>query len=145
MWQILIACCLVVVGHLSGALVLYLNHRFVFHGKLETLPFFRMTSKLHMLHHKHTYSSNKNDYLKTPIWGKAGIGALIIFSGIIIGWFFALGVWTFSLLYATRHYAIHNHDSSSRFYRHHDFHHRNIKYNFSGISPFVDRVFGTSR
>ena len=48
----------VVVGHLTGALVLYLNHRFIFHGKLGRFPILRSMRKLHTLHHRHRVAHN---------------------------------------------------------------------------------------
>ena len=142
-YEILVTCCWVVAGHMSGALALYLNHRFVFHGQLGKIKILRGFSRLHELHHKHAYSSDRNDYLKTPDWGKYSLSTLMFMAGVVINWWFAVGLFTFAILYSVRHFAIHNHDNFSNFFYHHEIHHQNIRYNFSGMYPFIDRVFGT--
>jgi len=133
---------LVVSGHVLGALILYLAHRFVFHGNLGKLPVLSHFKKLHLKHHRFSYSDNRNEFLIIPIWGKA----TILFSIGLVGLFspgLALGLFTFTLLYSHRHYAIHNEDNSSHFHFHHHHHHRKPKVNFSGVYPVIDRLFGT--
>jgi len=134
---------LVILGHFFCALVVYFNHRFIFHGKLRRVPGLRYLAKLHGLHHAHAYD-DVDPHIFVPWWGKILIG-LIFYFAATISIPFSIGMASFSLLYAYRHWAIHNTDFSSNFYRHHDLHHR--KYpnkNFSGIYPFIDTIFGTA-
>tara|TARA_Y100000593_G_scaffold11444_2_gene20569 strand:- start:516 stop:944 length:429 start_codon:yes stop_codon:yes gene_type:complete len=133
------------LGHVSGAFILYLNHRFVFHGRLGKIFFLKPGRLLHARHHAHAYDRRRNNYIKAPLWGALAISSLILLSGLAIHWFFALGLLTFSMLYSRRHEAIHNRDNYSEFYHHHKIHHENPKVNFSGIYPTIDKIFGTSK
>jgi sterol desaturase/sphingolipid hydroxylase (fatty acid hydroxylase superfamily) len=130
------------IGHFVGALVLYLNHRFVFHGRLGKLPALKKMRRLHTLHHRHAFDDLANDYLVTPLWGQLSLSALFILSGIIVSPAFALGLFTFALVYAYRHRITHNGDQS-RFALHHMHHHRKIDVNFAGVYPIFDRAFFT--
>jgi hypothetical protein len=130
-------------GHIFAAILVYLNHRFVFHGKLGRLPVLRKLRRLHTLHHAHAYGEHRNDYFE-PTWVKASYYSLIIILGAFVGWSFAFGIGSFGALYAYRHKAIHNSDNSSKFFFHHKYHHTvNPKVNFSGIYPEVDFLFKT--
>ena len=106
------------LGHVSGALILYLNHRFVFHGRLGKISFLRPGRLLHARHHAHAYDRRRNNYIKAPAWGLLAINSLILLSGLIIDWWFAIGLITFAVLYSRRHRAIHNEDVNSKFYFH---------------------------
>jgi len=136
---------LILAGHFLGALLIYLNHRFVFHTKLGNLPFLRMAKKLHAMHHAHAYDEERNAFIFIPWQIQIILANIIIVLGFFISWWFAAGVLSFALLYSYRHYSIHNHDNESKFFKHHDIHHKNIKYNFSGIYPFIDYIFGTAK
>ena len=133
----------ITVGHFFGALLVYLNHRFIFHTKLGNLPLLKNLKKLHAMHHAHAYNEQRNKYILVPFMWIIAIFIKIILIGVLINIWFAIGIGTFSLLYSYRHYAIHNNDKSSRFFRHHKMHHINPKYNFSGIYPFIDFIFRT--
>lgn len=133
---------LILLGHWLGALLVYLNHRFVFHGKLKRLPFFRYGAKIHAMHHKYAYE-DIDPYIIVPL----GINIVITFSLFLVGIFsvpLSVGLSSFWFLYIYRHWAIHNADFTSYFYRHHSYHHKsNIKSNYSGIYPVIDKVLGT--
>jgi sterol desaturase/sphingolipid hydroxylase (fatty acid hydroxylase superfamily) len=97
-----------------------------------------------MMHHKHSYDDKKNEFILVPFKFQAAL-LLILSLLAIIDIYFVIGMLSFSLLYSYRHFAIHNNDNSSKFYIHHKIHHKKIKYNFSGIYPFIDTIFGTTR
>lgn len=130
-------------GHIFSAILVYLNHRFVFHGKLGRLPILRSTSYLHRKHHRHAYDDDRNLYFE-PLWVTVSLFSLISLIGIFINHFFALGIFSFALVYGHRHKKIHNEDKTSRFSLHHRHHHtKNSRKNFSGVYPVIDKVFGT--
>ena len=133
-----------VLGHVAGAFFLYFNHRFVFHGSLGRLPILRNFRMLHSLHHKHSEAPGRNDFLKIPAWGLLLISLLLVALLLIDGWM-GLGVISFALLYSYRHYSIHNGGRKTHFSVHHMIHHRFPKYNFSGVYPAIDKLFGTDR
>ena len=143
MFELLSAAALIVVGHFSCALLIYLNHRFVFHSRLGNLPILRSIKRLHSLHHAHAYNEKRNNYILVPAKYNVALISLVILIGIHINTWFAIGLATFSILYSRRHYEIHNRDKASVFFKHHELHHVNLKYNFSGIYPFIDFIFGT--
>ena len=141
-WSVVSFLFLALLGHVIGALFLYLGHRFVFHGSLGKLPILRHFKKLHLRHHRFSYSENRNEFLVIPIWGKTliltSIGLVALVSPAV-----AFGLFTFALLYSHRHYAIHNEDNYSHFHFHHHHHHRKPKVNYSGVYPVIDRLFMT--
>ena len=143
MFELLSAATLVVVGHFFCALLVYLNHKFVFHSRLGNLPVLKNIKRLHALHHAHAYNEKRNDYILVPNKYNIILASLIILIGLYINAWFAIGLATFSILYSRRHYEIHNNDKESKFFKHHELHHINPKYNFSGIYPFIDFIFGT--
>ena len=134
----------VAAGHFFGALIVYLNHRFIFHTKLGNLPLLRQTKKLHLMHHAHAYNEKRNKYIFVPSGWQLIIAIKILLIGIFTNIWFAAGITTFAVLYSYRHYSIHNKDKKSVFFKHHKVHHINPRYNFSGIYPFIDSIFGTS-
>ena len=134
----------ITLGHFFCALVVYLNHRFIFHTKLGDKFFFKKLKRLHAMHHKHSYDDKRNEFILVPFKFQI-ILFLIVALIAVINLYFAIGIISFSALYSYRHFAIHNDDNSSKFYIHHNIHHKNIKYNFSGIYPFIDTIFGTSK
>ena len=133
-----------VIGHVLASFGVYLNHRFVFHGKLGKLPFFKFTKRLHAMHHAHAYTDDRNDYFE-PLWLKIMLFALLCVIGVVVNISFALGLASFGLLYVYRHERIHNDDKTSRFSLHHQHHHTvNVKCNYSGVYPVIDYIFGTA-
>jgi sterol desaturase/sphingolipid hydroxylase (fatty acid hydroxylase superfamily) len=132
-----------IAGHLCGALGFYLNHRFILHGKIGDMRFFRKLKRLHTLHHAHPYDDKRNDHIAIPLWGKLLMAKLVLVLSIF-SVSFALGGLSFFLYYGYRHHSIHNKDKSSYFSRHHRYHHvRDPRVNHSGVYPFVDIIFGT--
>jgi sterol desaturase/sphingolipid hydroxylase (fatty acid hydroxylase superfamily) len=131
-------------GHILAALAVYLNHRFVFHGKLGRYPILKYFKRLHGMHHAHAYDEKRNDYFE-PLWFKVLFFAFLLIFGIFINFFFTLGLLSFGMLYAYRHVSIHNHDRTSRFSKHHYYHHCvDRRMNYSGIYPVIDYIFGTA-
>lgn len=134
---------LFITGHSLGALVVYLNHRFVLHGRLRRWPLLKKLARLHGLHHAH--HNDKNDpYIFMPLWGKLSlVFILVIIATLSLP--LSLGISSFCLLYMYRHWAIHNTDTTSRFFRHHNLHHKKFpNKNFSGIYPVIDKIFNTN-
>ncbi len=133
------------LGHFLAATAVYLNHRFVFHGKLGRLPILRYFRRLHTLHHAHAYDEQRNEYFE-PLWFKLLFFCLLFFTGIMISLPFTFGLLSFGILYSYRHFSIHNDDTESHFATHHKIHHCiDHRVNFSGIYPQIDVFFGTSR
>jgi len=133
---------LFITGHYIGALIVYLNHRFVFHGRLRRWPLLKGLARLHGLHHAH-HSDDFDRYIFVPMWGKLLL-ALSLFLVSLISLPLACGIGSFSLLYMHRHWAIHNGDNTSKFHKHHNMHHTTEpNKNYSGMYPFIDKIFGT--
>ncbi len=132
------------LGHFLSAVAVYLNHRFVFHSNLGKLPILRKLRKLHIEHHLHAYDDERNEHFE-PLWVKISVFAFII--GIsFISVPLSLGIFSFGVLYAYRHKKIHNEDTTSSFSLHHLYHHKvDTRVNFSGVYPYIDRVFGTHK
>lgn len=131
------------VGHYAAALVVYLNHRFVFHGSLRRWPGLKYLARLHALHHAHV-DNDVAEYIFMPWWGQLAVVLTIGLTGWLFSWGLALGIFSFSILYMNRHLAIHTTDEKSHFHFHHIYHHRgDVKTNLSGMYPFIDRLFGT--
>ncbi|MHA2039468.1 MAG: sterol desaturase family protein [Promethearchaeota archaeon] len=138
-------CLFVVFGHVFSAVFLYLTHRFIFHNKkVKNIFFLSKLRRMHLDHHKYTFTNRSKDFLKTPLWGTLMLLTTFLIFGILIHPGFGVGMLTFAGLYSKRHYAIHNHDTSSKFHHHHMAHHRFPKYNFSGVYPVIDEIFNTS-
>ena len=132
-------------GHILAALVVYLNHRYVFHGRLGRLPVLKQIKIMHARHHAHAYTDDRNDYIVTPLWAKTLVVSAVLAAGYVVGWEFATGLGSFSIVYAYRHWKIHNKDQASRFSLHHRIHHEvNPRKNFSGVYPVIDKIFGTN-
>ena len=130
------------LGHIISAIAVYLNHRFVFHGRIGRLPLIRKLRVLHLRHHIHAYDDERNDYFE-PLWVKVVFYILLLLVGFL-NIAFAAGLLSFALLYSYRHKSIHNKDETSRFSVHHRHHHRfNCMANFSGVYPIIDHIFGT--
>ena len=152
---------LFLAGYLMTAFSYYLNHRFIFHGRLpKRTP--KLIKKLHrwyaMFHTKHHIHAGQDDvsmekYAKIPVTGKLVLAAIV--GGIsAASWGVALGILVFFVVYGIRHGSIHGirvlgmgpAKKDSYHYRHHMLHHSTGnwgKYNFSGVHPWIDKVFGT--
>jgi sterol desaturase/sphingolipid hydroxylase (fatty acid hydroxylase superfamily) len=112
---------LIFIGHFVAAIAVYLNHRFVFHGRLGKLPVLRRLKRLHSLHHVHAYDEERNDFFE-PLWVRSLFFIVIASIGYLINWGFSFGVLSI----------------------HHAYHHKKNPFtNFSGIYPFIDKIFGT--
>lgn len=134
---------LFLVGHIFSSLLVYFNHRFVFHGKLGKLPVLSYLRKLHIEHHRHAYDDERNMHFE-PTWVTVTLLSVMVATGVFLNPYFALGMLSFAFLYAYRHKRIHNEDKTSVFSIHHRHHHtRNARKNFSGVYPVIDRIFGT--
>ena len=130
-------------GHFLAVVAVYLNHRFVFHGKLGKLPLLKRAKRLHALHHAHAYTEDRNSYFE-PLWFKVIFFTSLLLVSMLISTPFAFGLLSFAILYAYRHKRIHNQDTTSYFSLHHRHHHSvNPQTNFSGVYPSVDKIFGT--
>ena len=133
---------LLVLGHFTAAFLVYLNHRFVFHGKLGKIGPLKHIRKYHSLHHAHAWGNKMYYYILVPWWAR------ILFLGIyaaisLVSVAFAVGLATFSAYYAYNHYAIHKKSHRGHSFYHHSLHHSDAKVNFSGMYPFIDRLFST--
>ena len=116
----------------------------MFHGRLGRLPLLRKIRKLHIKHHLHAYDCERNYHFE-PLWFKVLFYYFFAALGFFVNWPFALGLLSFTLLYAYRHKSIHNKDKTSRFSTHHYYHHRyDTRKNFSGVYPVIDNIFGTA-
>jgi sterol desaturase/sphingolipid hydroxylase (fatty acid hydroxylase superfamily) len=135
---------LILGGHFAAATAVYLNHRFVFHGKWGNLPLLRETRKKHILHHRWAYGRHAHRHIIAPWWGQLLIAGAMAFIGQLFSWWFAVGILSFCFYYSHQHWAIHHDDDSSHCHYHHSFHHYNDKHaNLSGVYPFIDRLGGT--
>jgi sterol desaturase/sphingolipid hydroxylase (fatty acid hydroxylase superfamily) len=138
--NILIFTLLVLAGHAAGGLAFYLTHRFIFHGKLGTLPILNKIKSIHTRHHAKPDSLERALF---PTWAKILIAILMACIGFI-SLSFALGVCSFFPVYAHRHWKAHN-GSEAYWAKHHMHHHlKDPNSNFGGIYPIMDRVFGTN-
>ena len=70
------------LGHILSALIVYLNHRFVFHGSLGRLPLFKASKYLHALHHAHAYDEERNNYFE-PLWVKVSFCLLLLIGALV--------------------------------------------------------------
>ena len=131
-------------GYSLAALIWYLNHRFVFHGSLGHLPLFKQYRRLHTLHHQNAYNRRRNRFIFIPIWGHILLLLASIPAFVLSPWCW-LGCTAFAVVYGYRHYNMHNGDENSWYARHHLIHHSIAPdYNFSGVHPIIDMIFGTS-
>lgn len=133
---------LFVLGHLTGAFGIYLNHRFILHGKLGKLPLLNKAMVMHGLHHAHSYTDDCLEYIAIPSWGWA---MLLGVTGISIAVSPAFGVGLAScwLYYEIMHRYIHFEGRDGEFGQHHRRHHEKPNINFSGVHPWIDRIFNT--
>jgi sterol desaturase/sphingolipid hydroxylase (fatty acid hydroxylase superfamily) len=128
------------LGHITGCLLFYFTHRFIFHGKLGTLPLLKRIRKIHTLHHAKPHLLERAFF---PLWAKVVISAIMVIVGII-NLPLALGVCSFFPVYAYRHWMAHN-GTEAYWAKHHMHHHlKDPSSNFGGIYPIVDTIFRTN-
>lgn len=133
---------LLIIGHFTAALLVYLNHRFVFHGKLGTKGPLKFIRRYHTLHHAHPKGERVYDHIYMPVWARVMFVAIYV--GIsFVSFPFALGMLTFSIYYGYNHLAIHEKKHRNHSYFHHTLHHKDPTVNFSGMYPFIDKLFST--
>jgi sterol desaturase/sphingolipid hydroxylase (fatty acid hydroxylase superfamily) len=127
-------------GHCFGAFLFYFVHRFIFHGKLGSLPLLKRIKRIHTLHHARPQDLER---LFFPNWSKILIAAIMTLVGVV-SIPFAFGVCSFFPVYAYRHWMAHQ-GSEASWAKHHMYHHKvNPKVNFGGIYPIVDNIFKTN-
>jgi hypothetical protein len=76
---------LLIIGHFTAALLVYLNHRFVFHGELGTKGPLKFIRRYHTLHHAHPKGERVYDHIYMPMWAR------MMFIAIYVGISFLLG------------------------------------------------------
>lgn len=149
------------LGYFLTALAYYFNHRFLFHKRTpKWMPkvikkAHRWYANFHTQHHIHAWpdSYRVHEFIRIPLFGKIMMGGIAL-ATTLISPLMALGILTFFTVYWVRHSAIHGIsvlgnkplDDTSPYYQHHMLHHTNgnwHKSNFSGVHPWIDKVFGT--
>jgi len=136
----------VLLGHFFSALLLYLNHRYIFHTKLGDSRLLKRWKKVHTLHHKHDYGANWKKYLFIPAWAWLGLMAIAVLIGLASNAYFALGMFSYMVLYEIVHYRIHKNPTKSRLSSFHYWHHRkDTKSNFASVYMFIDKIFKTQK
>jgi len=157
---VLAACLLLLSGYTATAVGYYLNHRFIFHGRMPRwVPkrikrAHRWYAGFHMRHHLHAEQDDElvEDYLKIPTAGKV-VMVIMLLVIAMASISFSIGCLIFFTVYGIRHGAIHGVgrkklSKDSYHYRHHMLHHKKGNWgeaNFSGVHPWIDKVFGSYR
>jgi len=139
---VLLSIVLIAAGHLAGATLLYLNHRFIFHGSIGRFSWARRYRQLHTNHHRYAFSPEADEFISVPLWGKLMLSVAMITAGFLFSWMFALGLFSFAMTYSIHHWQVH-HGMSSGSAHHHMSHHYKANTNFSGVYPVIDKIFGT--
>lgn len=134
---------LLILGHFFAALFVYLNHRFVFHGKLGNLPLLKKFTTYHTLHHAHPIGKKCRQHIFVPLWAKILFILMYSLVGYVFSGWFALGMVSFSGYYSINHLKIHEKLLKTHSYYHHIDHHGRPDNNFSGMYPFIDQIFGS--
>jgi sterol desaturase/sphingolipid hydroxylase (fatty acid hydroxylase superfamily) len=153
------------VGYAVTALTYYGNHRFIFHGKppkwtpRKIKRLHKWYSKFHMQHHLNAFpnddgtTKNVEEYLRVPFFAKV-LASITLGCISFLSLSLAAGILAFFIAYGIRHGTIHGINvigfkplkKDDKYYRHHMSHHTTgnwNKFNFSGVHPIIDRVFGT--
>ena len=134
----------ILAGHFFMALFLYLNHRFIFHGRLGTMKILKPWKKIHTMHHKNDYKENWKKFALIPWWGWICISAVCCVVGYLTNAFFGIGVFSYFISYEVVHYYLHKHPLKGNISNFHYYHHRkNPKKNFATFYLFIDKAFGT--
>jgi sterol desaturase/sphingolipid hydroxylase (fatty acid hydroxylase superfamily) len=133
---------LIIIGHFTAAFLVYFNHRFIFHGKLGTKGPLKIFRRYHTLHHAFPEGEKLYDHIYVPIWARI-LFIFIYLSIAMISIWFSIGMATFSVYYGYNHLAIHEKAQHRHSYYHHSLHHDVTTVNFSGMYPFIDRLFST--
>jgi sterol desaturase/sphingolipid hydroxylase (fatty acid hydroxylase superfamily) len=132
------------LGHFLAALLLYLNHRFIFHGQLGNTKILRPWRKVHTLHHKYDYVKQWRKFALIPWWGWISLSAVCCIIGYYTNIFFGIGLFSYLLSYEITHYYLHKYPTKNYLNEFHHFHHRkSAKKNFATFWTFFDRIFGT--
>jgi len=129
------------MGHFLLAFAFYATHRWVLHGKVGTLKFFRPLMLQHRMHHKKP--RDPGGFLFTPGWNALLLFA--IFFTLILSPPMGLGFLSYALLYSWRHKRAHEGASGKIARHHHDHHFKNPLKNFDIVYPFIDKLFRTTR
>ena len=136
----------VVSGHFFSALLLYLNHRFIFHSKLGNTRLLRGWKKVHTIHHKHDYGPDWKKYLFIPAWAWVGLIGIAVLIGLVSNAFFALGMFSYMVLYEIVHYKLHKNPAKNSLSSFHYWHHRkDSQSNFASVYMFIDKIFKTNK
>jgi len=77
-----------------------------------------------------------------PIWARVMFVAIYVAISFV-SLAFAFGMLTFSIYYGYNHLAIHEKKHRNHSYFHHTLHHEDPTVNFSGMYPFIDKLFST--
>jgi len=133
------------LAHFVTAFLFYLNHRFVFHGKMKKSGLLASWKMVHTRHHRVDYGPNFKKYAMIPWWGWLAIVAVCYAIGIYTNSYVGGGVFSYFLAYEVRHYRLHKTPiGTDRLSRFHYYHHRkDARKNYATIWTFIDRVFGT--
>lgn len=129
-----------ITGHAVGAICFYLFHRFVFHGKLGRWKLFKGAAMIHALHHAYP---DKTKFYHFPMWAVLVIGLATSLVSLL-NLPFGIGLMSFYALYARQHRRAHFGPPSIWTEHHRDHHRLHPKSNYSGVYPFIDRIFGTN-
>jgi len=130
-----------IAGHFTMAFLFYFNHRYSFHGRAA--KGLRRWRRVHTDHHRREHIEGwARDMI--PWWGWLVFAALCSpFALLSIP--FAIGLYSYVLLYEIAHFACHSHYWwSLPFTTHHLYHHYlDSSKNHATFYGFIDRLFGT--
>ena len=138
---------LIVLGHFIAAVLFYLNHRFIFHGRLGNLKFLKPWKKVHTMHHKYDYTSQWKKYALIPWWGWVGLSSICFVIGFLTDPLFGVGIFSYILSYEIIHYYLHKYPKKKNLLNqfHHYHHRKEPKKNFATFWIFIDRMFKTHK
>jgi sterol desaturase/sphingolipid hydroxylase (fatty acid hydroxylase superfamily) len=136
---------LLIVGHLLMSLLFYLNHKLIFHGKLGKLKFLRGWKRIHTNHHKDFFGEDKKKALGLlPFWGWLIFLAVCSSLGFI-NIFFAIGMFSYVVLYEWSHSRAHKRPKKTKWAQMHIRHHTHSpRKNFATFYVFWDKLFKTA-
>lgn len=127
------------LGHFALAVGMYLNHRFVFHGRVP--KWLSWWKHLHTQHHRHEFESDYEKYDGIPLWGWLIISFVVVLL-CLASPPFGFGVASYAVTYELVHYA--SHKRLGRLWQHHMNHHwQHARRNYATFWTFIDKVGGT--
>lgn len=138
---------LFLLGHLFMSLMFYLNHRFVFHGNFSSRN--QLLAKWRNIHKKH----HRDYFLVTDTREKLGLLPisgwflffLLIIPVLFINIAFAIGMYSYVMVYEVSHTTAHQTPRIEPWTRYHDHHHKsNSNKNFATPYIFWDFLFRSS-